>query len=68
MELEGLKRALYWVSETQQLQITDIVTNRHSSVKKFMRNHYARTIDLMYGMLQKVCTNIFSAISGHLMS
>ena len=38
MELEGLKRALHWITETQQLQITDIVTDRHSSVKKFMRD------------------------------
>ena len=58
MELEGLKRVLNWVSEIQQLQITDIVTDRHSSVKKFMRdvrpliNHWFDVWDFAKGMYE----------------
>ena len=37
MELEGMKRALQWITEDKQLQIAEIVTDRHSSVKKYMR-------------------------------
>ena len=64
MELEGLKRALNWVSEIQQLQITDIVTDRHSSVKKFMRderpliNHWFDVWHVAKGMYEYFFSHI----------
>ena len=40
MELEGLKRSLTFLMEENQLQISDFVTDRHSSVKKFFREQH----------------------------
>ena len=37
MELEGLKRSLEWLTEDNGLVVSHLITDRHSSVKKFMR-------------------------------
>ena len=37
MELEGLKRSLEWLTEENNLTVSHLVTDRHSSVKKFLR-------------------------------
>jgi len=37
MELEGLKRSLHFLTVMNQLNVTHLVTDRHSSVKKYMR-------------------------------
>lgn len=37
MELEGLQRSLSFLLEECSLQISHLVTDRHSSVKKYMR-------------------------------
>lgn len=37
MELEGLQRSLHFLIEECSLQISHLVTDRHSSVKKYMR-------------------------------
>ena len=70
MKLESLKRALNRVSETQQFQITDIVTDRHISVKKFMRderpliNHWFDVWHVAKGMYEYLFSHIrpFDAI------
>lgn len=36
MELEGLKRCLAYLTE-KEVNVTDLVTDRHSQVKKYMR-------------------------------
>ena len=41
MELEGLRRSLNFLIEDKNLMITDLVTDRHSSVKKYMREDRA---------------------------
>lgn len=38
MELEGLKRSLEWLIEDNGLAVSHLITDRHSSVKKFMRD------------------------------
>lgn len=37
MELEGLKRSLAFLRQENQLIVSDIITDRHSSVKKYLR-------------------------------
>ena len=57
MELEGLKRGLEWVIDTNDMTVTDLVTDRHSSVKKYMReenphiNHWFDVWHVAKGML-----------------
>ncbi|CAC5417815.1 unnamed protein product [Mytilus coruscus] len=43
MELEGLKRSIRYLEDTMHLKIKDLVTDRHSSIKKFMRTEQGRT-------------------------
>ena len=38
MELEGLQRSLDFLAN-QDVTISDIITDRHSSVKKYLREH-----------------------------
>ena len=40
MEKEGLIRALDFLINDNQLQISHLVTDRHSAVKKFMREQH----------------------------
>lgn len=37
MELEGLRRSLNYLTCENNIRVTDLVTDRHSSVKKYMR-------------------------------
>ena len=37
MELEGLKRSLSWLIEDNDLTVSHLITDRHASVKKYMR-------------------------------
>ena len=66
MELEGLKRGLEWVIDTNNMAVTDIVTDRHSSVKKYMReeftdiNHWFDVWHVANGMLQLLTLTDFS--------
>ena len=56
MELEGLKHFLAFLRQENQLIISDIITDRHSSVKKYLQVDYNPPFDtgLMYGMWLKV--------------
>lgn len=40
MELEGLQRSLHFLLDMNKLAISHLVTDRHSSVKKFMREQH----------------------------
>ena len=68
MELEGLKRGLEWVIDTNNMAATDIVTDRHSSVKKYMREEFPdinRWFDVWHvakGMLQLLTLTDFSQL------
>ena len=37
MELESLKRGLEWVIDTNNMTVSDIITDRHGSVKRYIR-------------------------------
>lgn len=58
MELEGLKRGLKFLHE-EGIEVTDLVTDRHSQVKKYMRvehpsiNHWFDVWHVAKGNLQK---------------
>ncbi|XP_076110383.1 uncharacterized protein LOC143079094 isoform X1 [Mytilus galloprovincialis] len=43
MELEGLKRSIRYLENMMHIKIKDLVTDRHSSIKKFMRTEQDRT-------------------------
>lgn len=43
MELEGLKRSIRYLENMMHIKIKDLVTDRHSSIKKFMRTEQDKT-------------------------
>jgi hypothetical protein len=40
MELEGLQRSLAFLMEENELPVSHLITDRHSSVKKYMRERH----------------------------
>jgi hypothetical protein len=44
MELEGLKRSLNFLTEENNVKVTHLVTDRHSAVKKYMRENHCDII------------------------
>lgn len=51
-ELEGFKHLLAFLRQENQLIVSDIITDRHSSVKKYLQEDYSPPFNtaLMYGM------------------
>lgn len=68
MELAGLKRAMGFLKD--HVNIKTLVTDRHSMVKKYMKDcHAEKIITLMFGTLQKVIqVNAFLYILRFLLS
>lgn len=55
MELEGLQRGLAKIAE-EELQVSHLVTDRHSQIKKYMREAIPKLYTgLIAGTLQRVC-------------
>ena len=51
MELEGLKRGLEYLTKTVNIDVKDLITDRHVMIKKYMKEKQKiSTIALMYGI------------------